>query len=286
MFLFSGLYNESGSTPVDDWRDIVSVFPSQPEAFGLKNDGTIQGKEGFNDIVDFIDGVDHYVGLTRSGTVIAKGSNDVGQCNTDDWTDIFAIAADHQVTYGLKKDGTLVSAGDSPYDVSSVFFKDIVAIGVYNSRLLIISENGHFLEVTPNSDYMENEATLKTAPPDDEKGGEDIALEGNWVLVDCNIDYINQDSKAEFKPDGTVDFFYGSDYVYWTEGDTIIIGRQQEKDAGLDTGITAYLDGNKLKMVFDRNPDEIYTFINAAEIDQNPVPSGEWECIEKINIFR
>ena len=53
----------------------------------------------------------HTVGLKADGTVVAVGSNDKGQRNVSDWTDIVAIAAGLRHTVGLKADGTVVAVG-------------------------------------------------------------------------------------------------------------------------------------------------------------------------------
>jgi hypothetical protein len=53
----------------------------------------------------------HTAGLKADGTVIAIGDNSHGQCDTDDWQDIIAVAVDGMQTFGLKSDGTIVAAG-------------------------------------------------------------------------------------------------------------------------------------------------------------------------------
>jgi len=55
----------------------------------------------------------HTVGIRPDGTVVAKGNNDDGQCNVDDWTDILHVAAGFSHTVGLEEGGTVVATGNN-----------------------------------------------------------------------------------------------------------------------------------------------------------------------------
>ena len=57
----------------------------------------------------------HTVGLTSSGTLVAAGNNDSGQCAVGDWENIIQIATGEAHTVGLKYDGTVVAVGDNDY---------------------------------------------------------------------------------------------------------------------------------------------------------------------------
>ena len=45
--------------------------------------------------------------------MVAAGSNEYGQCDVEEWTDIAAVAAGGWHTVGLKSDGTVVAAGSN-----------------------------------------------------------------------------------------------------------------------------------------------------------------------------
>lgn len=49
--------------------------------------------------------------ITSGGSAAVVGDNDYGQCDVGDWTDLKALALGHTHTVGLKKDGTILSAG-------------------------------------------------------------------------------------------------------------------------------------------------------------------------------
>ncbi len=62
-------------------------------------------------ITTIASGAYHTVGIKEDGTVVAVGSNYVGQLNVSGWTNIKAIAAGWHHTVGLKNDGTVVAVG-------------------------------------------------------------------------------------------------------------------------------------------------------------------------------
>lgn len=70
---------------VDDWKEIISI-----------------------------DSDVHAVGLTGSGSVVATGGNERGQCDVYDWQNIVAIKTHGNLTFGICADGTVLCCGDSP----------------------------------------------------------------------------------------------------------------------------------------------------------------------------
>ena len=74
------------------------------------------------------------IGLKADGTVVAEGSNYIGQCNVSGWTDIVAISAGGLHTGGLKADGAVVAVGNNEYGQRNVSgWTDIVAISAGSS---------------------------------------------------------------------------------------------------------------------------------------------------------
>ena len=57
----------------------------------------------------------HTVGLKKDGTIVAAGENTNGQCDVSGWTEIVAVAAGGSHTVGLKADGTVVAVGYNKY---------------------------------------------------------------------------------------------------------------------------------------------------------------------------
>ena len=91
-------------------------------------------------------GYKHTVARTETGTVLATGSNLSGQCNTQDWTDIVAVAAGAYHTVGLRADGTVVATGMNTYGQCDVGkWTDVAAIyaGAYNT--VAITRTGEIL---------------------------------------------------------------------------------------------------------------------------------------------
>ena len=74
----------------------------------------------------------YIVGLKKDGTVVAAGDNRYGECEVSDWKDIAAITAESNACLGTKNDGTLIVAGD--IDVSGI--DDLAPVPQYNGIYL------------------------------------------------------------------------------------------------------------------------------------------------------
>jgi TPR repeat protein/alpha-tubulin suppressor-like RCC1 family protein len=128
--------NYDGRCDTQDWRDIIAVSASDNHTVGLKSNGTVvavgkneSGECNTQDWCDIIavsagagnirlnDG-GYTVGLRTNGTVAAVGCNKYAQCDTQDWRDIIAVSASGSSTVGLKKDGTVVTAYKSKYNIT------------------------------------------------------------------------------------------------------------------------------------------------------------------------
>lgn len=66
----------------------------------------------WSDIIAISKGFESLLGLKRDGTVVAAGNLRSGQEDIAEWTDIVAISAGQDIHVGLKRDGTIVIAGD------------------------------------------------------------------------------------------------------------------------------------------------------------------------------
>lgn len=97
-------------------------------------------------------GNSHTVGLKTNGTVIAVGSNQYGQCNTGDWSNIIAVSAGGYHTVGLKADGTVAVVGDRKWGQSDVEnWNDIVAIVAGTIHTVGLKSDGTVIAVGDNN---------------------------------------------------------------------------------------------------------------------------------------
>ena len=111
----------------NQWTDVKAIACGNGCLIALRDDGTLYA-EDFDEAMEtdktgLVQGIDHVVSLStgettrhwavvsEDGSVLAWGDNDWGQCNTQDWTDIIAVAVGTYHTVGLKRDGTLVATG-------------------------------------------------------------------------------------------------------------------------------------------------------------------------------
>lgn len=118
-------------------NDFVDVTWSHL-TFALKKDGTV-AKGGYVQYLDKYDvsdwkhitaiyaDMDYIIGLKKNGTVVVAGENKDFHHDFSKWRDIIAIANFTRCTVGLKEDGTVVcSLPKDEVDVSK--FKNIVAV--------------------------------------------------------------------------------------------------------------------------------------------------------------
>lgn len=93
----------------------------------------------------------HTVGVKKDGTVLSAGDNTAGQRNVGEWTDIKAVAAGDQHTVGLKKNGTVVAVGDNAYgQCNTAEWTDIVAIAAGGSHTVGLRRDGTVVAVGYN----------------------------------------------------------------------------------------------------------------------------------------
>lgn len=143
--------NQKGQCNVSGWTDIIAIAAGDGVTVGLCRDGNVVaagenrhcfGYSAWADITA-IAACQHTLGLKANGTVRAAGSNNAGQCHTDHWRNIIAVAAGGMHSVGLKKDGTVVTAGYSGEGLSDVHrWSDITAIAAGAYITIGLRSNG------------------------------------------------------------------------------------------------------------------------------------------------
>lgn len=91
-------------------------------------------------------GYNHSVAVRKDGTVLAAGDNEYGQCNVGDWTDVRSVAAAGNHTVALKNDGTLYAVGNNDFGQCEVGgWSDITAIAASEYHTVGLRENGRVI---------------------------------------------------------------------------------------------------------------------------------------------
>ena len=141
------------TTPAVVKREYIQIDGGLDHTVVLYNDGTVDAigsnnygqcdVENWTDIVQVSTMRNHTVGLRSDGTVVAAGTNADGQCNVSGWTDIIAISAGEHHTIGLRSDGTVVSAGRNQSGECEVqSWSDIVAVGAAYTNTFGLCSDG------------------------------------------------------------------------------------------------------------------------------------------------
>ena len=104
--------------------------------------------ENWQDIIDVSTSQNHTVGLRKNGTVITAGRNVYGECNTEHWSRVVAIAGSRNHTVGLRDNGTVVSAGYNSYGQCDVLdWKNIAAVTAGDNHTVGLKKNGTVIAV-------------------------------------------------------------------------------------------------------------------------------------------
>ena len=156
------------ASDVSGWRKIVAIRAGDSVLVGLRADGTVVAEGDslmknaiqwnyLKNVTDVAVGVNHVAVLLADGTVLASGFGD----HLVDWQDIVAIAAGNRCTIGVRRDGTVLFAGDEEFrEVEN--WEGIKAVSASCSHVVGLMTDGRAVAVGDNS----NEACRITALPE------------------------------------------------------------------------------------------------------------------------
>lgn len=117
-FGFVKLEKKSGETGLISADGLIGVKADGTVAMYFTKDDLLPEYAGIQKWTDIV-GVTYYgttyYGLRRDGTVVAAGENYSGQCNVSGWTNVVRVSAGESFVVGLRSNGTVVAAGDN-YD--------------------------------------------------------------------------------------------------------------------------------------------------------------------------
>lgn len=82
----------------------------------------------------------HSIAIKENGEIVTAGSNEYGQCNIDDWTNIVSVSAGGYHSAGLREDGTVIATGAASERVKD--WKNIVAISAGGFHTVGIKSDG------------------------------------------------------------------------------------------------------------------------------------------------
>lgn len=99
-------------------------------------------------------GEQHGLQVTAEKTVVATGDNTCGQCNTQSWENVVAIAAGNFDSYGLTKDGKILHCGYGDMD-KIASWQGISRIFAGNSVLGALRQDGSFLCTAASAQHEE-----------------------------------------------------------------------------------------------------------------------------------
>lgn len=167
-----GLYRAEDFTPLPDLpvRTLRQIRESLPKGVvsishnfgvGLQRNGRV-ATAGSNEygqldvhewsnMIALATGERHTVGLKRTGSVLGAGSNQEGQLDLWDWTDIVSLDAGHLHTVGLKKNGQVLAIGNNDYGQLEVAeWRNVIAVAAGENHTVGLLGDGQVMAVGNN----------------------------------------------------------------------------------------------------------------------------------------
>lgn len=92
----------------------------------------------------------HSIAIKENGEIVTAGSNEYGQCNIDDWTNIVSVSAGGYHSAGLREDGTVIATGAASERVKD--WKNIVAISAGGFHTVGIKSDGSVIAEGSNDE--------------------------------------------------------------------------------------------------------------------------------------
>lgn len=137
-------------------KQIASVEAGRDYTVARYSDGTVKAigsnqygqcdTDDWTDIVKISTMRFHTVGLRSDGTVVASGLNQDGQCNVSGWENIIDISAGDHHTVALKADGTIIATGYNQYGECNVAdWSDIIAVEAAFNNTIGLKSDGTVL---------------------------------------------------------------------------------------------------------------------------------------------
>ena len=157
----------------EEWEDITEISCGLMNvAAGLKKDGTVvygcdckeddeqeahekirEEIKDWKDITQVACGTHSVLGLKKDGTVVAAGDNRYGECTVDGWTDVVQVVGGDYRNFGIRSDGTvLVTDWMKAIEELDSDFIDISAIEDWQDIVVLKDDSNLVMGVTADGE--------------------------------------------------------------------------------------------------------------------------------------
>ena len=133
------VFDHTGNSDVESTLGMDNlVTAEQTQEYILLQEKRKQLKDGCISV-----GFRHTVGLCGDGRVLSCGSNEYGQCDTNEWKNVVQVAAGAYHTVALLEDGTVLACGNNTYGQCEVAdWKNVVQIAASDYNTVALLEDG------------------------------------------------------------------------------------------------------------------------------------------------
>ena len=182
----------SGELELSGWKQMVQVkviYDRSDLRFsvaGLRRDGKVllsgngYAVDDWKDIVQIAGGDRHFVGLRKDGTVVAAGDNDAGQGNVRYWRNMLSVVCGGDRTVGLRKDGTVAVTGA---EIREHGWKNIPA---WKDIIAVLSDGYRVCGIRQDGTLIYTDFTVEQIRSADETGGyADVPPAGKNIALEA-----------------------------------------------------------------------------------------------------
>lgn len=140
-------------------------------------------------------GMWHTVALRKDGTVIAIGINENYQCEVNEWTDIVSVYAGDGLTFGIKKDGSLMATPAAAFIVSNEdisALNDIIAVAASPFNFICLHIDGTVSAFGDNSENQCDVGDWNNIIDIATYGGHTVGLKSDGTVMAIGLNDYNQ----------------------------------------------------------------------------------------------
>ena len=110
----------------------------------------------WKDIRQLDAGTTHIAGVKKDGTVVAAGNSHEGQCEVGEWTNVKQIAAGSGITVALLEDGTIISTdAERAEELAAATDVTAIACGTLGESIYALKEDGTVEAYTAEEELKE-----------------------------------------------------------------------------------------------------------------------------------
>lgn len=229
-------------------------------------------------------GMWHTVALRKDGTVIAVGNNENYQCEVNDWTGIVSVHAGDGLTFGIKKDGSLMATPAAAFIVSKEdmsALNDIIAVAASPFNFICLHIDGTVSAYGDNSENQCDVGEWNNIIDIATYGGHTVGLKSDGTVMAIGLNDYNQCDVSGWTDIIDIEVGPGATFGLKKDGTVLAVGMDEFNQLKVSgwTDIKDISTGGFLVLGLKKNGTVVATGSNTY----GQLNVGEWNDIIAID---